>query len=124
MEVAVLIISLWLVVYGVFLVLYTQETRNFSKKFFPIKRLKIMAVIPLILGCILAIGAFHPAGTIWLLLILGLLSIAKGFYWIFGPEDQIKRILDWWHYRAEERTIRLWGLISLILGIAVLTYVI
>jgi hypothetical protein len=121
MQVAVLIISLLWIVLGVLLILYTQESRNFLRKLFYLERVRVLAIIPLILGCILVIGAFYGPSILWLVLILGLLAVAKGLYGILGPMARIKQSLDWWYYRAEERTIRLCGLIIFILGLAVLT---
>jgi hypothetical protein len=53
---------------------------------------------------------------LWLALILGVLALAKGLYVAFGPLVRIRQILDWWFYRTDETTIRLWGLIIFILG--------
>jgi hypothetical protein len=55
---------------------------------------------------------------------LGILAIGKGVYAAGGPSSQVKGMLEWWFNRADDSTIRLWGLICFILGMALLSYLI
>jgi uncharacterized protein YjeT (DUF2065 family) len=68
------------------------------------------------------VGAFFHKEMFWLVFVLGVLGILKGVFLIIGPSAHIKQLLDWWFRKASERTIRLNGLISVILGTAILSY--
>jgi uncharacterized protein YjeT (DUF2065 family) len=112
---------LWIVV-GTFLVLYTESTKEVFKKLFFIDHIRWMAALPLIFGILLLVGAFYHKEMFWLVFVLGVLGVLKGVFLIVGPSAQIKKLLDWWFHKASERTIRLNGLISVILGTAILSY--
>jgi len=50
--------------------------------------------------------------------ILGLAGIAKGIYFFVASTDQARAIMEWWFFSTSQETIRLFGLISFVLGIA------
>jgi uncharacterized protein YjeT (DUF2065 family) len=112
---------LWIVV-GTFLVLYTESTKGVFEKVFLTDHFRWLAVLPLVFGILLVVGAFSQKEMFWLVFILGVLGILKGVLLIIGPSAQIKKYLDWWFHKASDRTIRLNGLISVILGTAILSY--
>jgi hypothetical protein len=122
MNIVLYIISILWIVVGVFLVIYTEGTREFYKKLFLRDSVKWMAVIPVIFGVFLVVGAFYYERLFWLAIILGILALAKGVYVFFAPSHQIKGLLEWWFNRASDGTIRLFGLIIFILGSAMLSY--
>ena len=115
------IISVIWIAAGVFLIIYTDRYREFSKKVFPTDKLKVWAVVPLFFGVVLVLGAFFEKDVFWLAFILGLLALLKGVYLIAGPSAQAKKLVDWWFEKASDRIIRLSGLIILFLGSAILT---
>jgi uncharacterized protein YjeT (DUF2065 family) len=57
------------------------------------------------------------------IVILGLLSLAKGLLLLFGPREKIKRMIDWW-FEASDQVYRGWGILALGLGIAVLVTIV
>jgi hypothetical protein len=114
---------LWLVA-GTLLILYTEGTRAFLKRVFLGDSVRWMAVFPLLLGLLLVVGAFFYQELFWLALVLGILALLKGVYAAVGPSSQVKGILEWWFNQADDITIRLWGLISFTLGIALLSYLV
>jgi hypothetical protein len=83
-----------------------------------------MAIFPLVLGLFLVVGAFFYQELYWVALVLGIVAIVKGVYGVVGPSSQVKSILEWWLDKADDSTIRLWGLISFTLGIALLSYLV
>ena len=115
------IISVIWIAAGVFLILYTERYREFSKKMFPTDKLKVWAVVPLFFGVVLVLGAFFEKEVFWLAFILGLLALLKGVYLIVGPSAQSNKLLEWWFEKASDRTIRLSGLIIFFLGSAIFT---
>ena len=115
------IISVIWIAAGVFLIIYTDRYREFSKKVFPTDKLKVWAVVPLFFGVVLVLGAFFEKDVFWLAFILGLLALLKGVYLIAGPSAQAKKLVDWWFEKASDRIIRLSGLIIFFLGSAIFT---
>ena len=121
MIVLLYIISVIWIAAGVFLIIYTDRYREFSKKVFPTDKLKVWAVVPLFFGVVLVLGAFFEKDVFWLAFILGLLALLKGVYLIAGPSAQAKKLVDWWFEKASDRIIRLSGLIIFFLGSAIFT---
>ena len=115
------IISVIWIAAGVFLILYTERYRDFSKKMFPTDKIKVWAVVPLFFGVDLVLGAFFEKEVFWIAFILGLIALLKGVYLIVGPPAQVKKFLDWWFEKASDRIIRLSGLIIFFLGTAIFT---
>ncbi len=124
MKIVLFIISVSWIALGAFLILYTVHTREFLKKVFFRDHRRWFAVFPFVFGLILMAGAFYQREMFWLAFILGVLAIIKGVYLAIGSLTRIKAIQDWWYQRAGDGTIRLFGLITFILGCAVLSYVI
>ncbi|MBW1806306.1 MAG: hypothetical protein JRJ06_08075 [Deltaproteobacteria bacterium] len=122
MRIALYIISILWIVLGTFLIIYTENTRELLKKTLFTDRIRLLAILPTVFGIVLVAGAFYYKEMFWLTFILGLLGIIKGVYGFIGPQAQIKGLLDWWFHKAGDGTIRLYGLISFTLGIAILSY--
>ncbi len=121
MIIALYIVAILWIVTGILLILYTEGTMEVLKKFFFIEKVRLLAIFPIIFGIILIAGAFVFTQIFWLSLILGLLALLKGVYFIIGPLTQIKGLTDWWFDRASDRIIRLWGLIIFVIGIAMIS---
>ena len=122
MRIVLYIISILWIATGTLLIIYTENTRGFLKRVFLIERIRWLASLPLAFGAVLVVGAFYQRQLFWLAIILGGLGIIKGIYLSIGPVTQIRTLLDWWFHKADERTIRLHGLITFILGAAIFSY--
>jgi uncharacterized membrane protein required for colicin V production len=118
------IISVLWIVAGVLLILYTEETRAVLRKVLPRENIRWLAAFPLIFGVTLSIGAFYVREMLWLVLVLGILGIAKGIYLLAGPITRINALLQWWIEKADAKTVRLFGLITFTLGSGILLYLI
>ena len=107
-----LLASLWTIA-GVFLLVFPAK----AKKIFPklVKNLKTMSFIPLIAG-VLLIFSSRSSRLYWFVIVIGLLALAKGFFFIFAPEKKTKPFIDWW-LKASLGIYRLWGIVALALGI-------
>jgi len=121
MKISMYVISVLWIVTGASLVIYTERAKEVLPKNYSSAKVKLLALIPFVIGVILVIGAFSCTKVFWLALVLGFLAMAKGLYLVFGPSSQIKVLWDWWFLKADDRTIRLFGLISLVIGIALLS---
>lgn len=123
MRIFLAILSLMWVALGAMLILYTDNVRSFFKKLFAEANIRLLAVLPLAIGLLLLLASFSQGHMFLLVFILGLLAVLKGVYLLLGPLPQIRNLLEWWFDRAGETTIRMWGIITLVLGIAVFSYV-
>lgn len=122
MRVLVLIFSLVWMALGVALILYTEKIRSSFKPLYDKANVRTMAICPLVLGFIFLAASYSHGEVLPLFLIIGALAVSKGIYLLFGPIAQIKDLLEWWSVRADETTLRAWGIVSLVLGIAVFSY--
>jgi hypothetical protein len=123
MRLLLLIFSLLWMALGVTLILYTEKVRSFFQRSFAEANIRLMAPFPLVIGLMFLACSFSQGEVFALFLILGSLAVAKGIYLLFGPMSQIKSLLEWWSVRASETTLRAWGIVSLVLGIAVFSHV-
>jgi uncharacterized protein YjeT (DUF2065 family) len=113
---------LWIAV-GTSLIIYTGWTRRLWSKILERDNFKWLAILPGIFGLILIASAFYYAKAFWVALILGILALLKGLYLIIGPSHQLKALFDWWIHKAGDGTMRLYGMITFILGSVLLAYI-
>ena len=123
MRVFLLVFSIPWIALGVTLILYTEKVRSFFHRSFPEDNIRLIAPLPMIVGLIFLACSYSQGEIFPLFLILGSLAVAKGIYFLFGPIPQIKSLMDWWSVRASEVTLRAWGIVTLVLGIAVFSHV-
>ena len=116
------VIALVWVVAGTSLIVFTDKTRDMFKKVFLTENVKRLSFLPFILGVVLIIGAFSNRDIFWFAFILGLLATSKGIYFYMAPPQQTKALLEWWFNQAKPETMRVFGLIIFVLGVALFSY--
>jgi len=107
---------------GCTLVLYTGEYRRWFHNFITSTPPKILAALPAGIGLLLIIAAFaskYPA----LIVLLGLLAIAKGALVFFNPGKLFDQVKAWILESADDRTLRLFGIIAVVLGTAMVSWI-
>ena len=114
-------LALFWIAAGTLFILYTEESRRVLRNSTAEIKPKLLAFIPMVVGILLIFSA-SASGAFWFILILGLLAIGKGAYFLLGPHGQTKALLDWWFKSAQDRTYRFWGLVMIILGMVVLSW--
>lgn len=122
MRIFLLIFSLLWMAGGVALILYTGQVRVFFHRAFADTNMRLMAPLPVAIGLMFLACSYSRGEIFPLFLILGSLAVAKGLYLLAGPMPQIKNLLEWWTVRAGEVTLRAWGIVTLVLGIAVFSH--
>ena len=122
MRVFLLILSLLWVALGATIVLYANQVRSVLREFVLGINIRLWAFLAFLVGLMFLVGAFMVHEVFWIALVLGLLAIAKGAYFAFGPLPQIGSLLEWWFDRASEITIRLWGLITFTFGVTLVSW--
>jgi uncharacterized protein YjeT (DUF2065 family) len=111
----------WIAVGSLF-ILYTDESRRVLRNVMGEVMPRPLAFVPMVVGILLIISA-RASGAFWFILILGLLAVGKGLYLLLAPRSQTKALLAWWLNSAQDRTYRFWGLIIVVLGMAILSWV-
>lgn len=112
---------LW-VASGGFLILYTDQYRELMRKLFDRMGRVPMAVTAAVIGLLLVLSARGSlnAGVI---AVIGILAMAKGVVFFLNPNRIFEKTLRWWLEDAADQTYRLAGIIALILGTALFSWV-
>ena len=107
---------------GVCMILYTDETRNVFKQMVQMG-LKTMSAVAFVMGLLLivAAGASHYP---WFLRVVGLLALVEGVLLIMNPRDIMSTIYDWYLEQASDQTFRATGIITVIFGTALISWIV
>ena len=116
------LVSILLVVIGAVFILYTRWIRKSMKGILVKKNVRLLSPIHLAFGILLIISAGWSE-VFWLVFLLGLIGLAKGAFLLFGPKKQVDLAIKWWLRRASDQLYRFWGVISLVLGMALLSWI-
>jgi uncharacterized protein YjeT (DUF2065 family) len=122
MEWILYIISLLWIGAGSCLILYTQQSRVFLKKALRGVGLKLLSIIPITIGALLIAAAYYST-AFWTIVVLGILAIGKGCFFIFNPGKAADKIMRWFLDAVSDNMYRLAGIIALILGTALLSWI-
>jgi len=114
--------SVFFVVLGALVVLYTDWARVWLKRVLGHKHAHLFGLIPLTFGVLLAISAAWSE-IFWFVLILGLIALAKGLYLLLAKREQARVLAAWLTAGPSDQVLRLGGLIMVVLGTALLSWV-
>jgi len=114
--------SVVFVVIGACVVLYTDWVRGRITRVLGHKQSHLFGLIPLIFGVLMAISAAWSE-VFWLVLILGLIALAKGLYLLFARRSRIRVLAAWLADRPSDQVVRLGGLIMVVLGTTLLSWI-
>jgi hypothetical protein len=112
--------SLCLIFAGIIFILYTNWLKNLLQKLLNGFNLRWLFPLPLLLGSLFIVSKDlipYP----FVALVLGILLLLKGMYLLCAPR-QIDAIGKWWLDKAQDITYRFWGIIILILGITLFSW--
>ena len=116
------IISLLWIGAGSCIILYTPQSRAFLKKTLHGVDLGLISIVPITIGALLIISAYYSA-AFWTIVVLGILAIGKGCLFIFNPGNTADRMMAWFLNEVSDNMYRLAGIIALILGTALLSWI-
>jgi uncharacterized protein YjeT (DUF2065 family) len=114
--------SLILIAVGSCAILYTAETRSTLKTTVESLDPKILAALPAVLGLLLLICAGAGAHA-WFIRLLGLLAVLKGVMIFMNPADLWSTLRRWYLEALTDRAHRLTGIIAIILGTVILSWI-
>ena len=117
------IISFFCIAMGCCTILYTDETRKFVKSIFNEIDRKFISAFELIMGILLLISATASRQS-WFIRLFGLLAMLEGAVIFLIPKNLYDELMDWYLNSASNQTYRLFGILSLILGTAILSWII
>jgi uncharacterized protein YjeT (DUF2065 family) len=116
-------ISLLWIIFGTLGILYTEEYRNTAKRWLSKIDRKILAILPFIFGVLIIIAASASRHS-WFIRFIGFVGIAKGLFILASPNNLYEDVTEWYLSSASDQTFRFHGIIALILGTAVLSWII
>ena len=114
--------SFFCIAIGCCTILYTDETRKFVKSIFNEIDRKFISAFELIMGILLLISA-TASRQAWFIRLIGLLAIIEGAVIFLIPKNLYDELMDWYLNSASNQTYRLFGILSLVFGTAILSWI-
>jgi len=114
--------SFFMVAGGAGLVLYTEDMRRYVNSLMTPANEKIIAIVAAVIGALLiasATSSHHPG----FIVLLGMISLLKGVFIFFNPRGLYVPIRQWYLETATDQTFRLFGIIWLLLGTALFSWI-
>ena len=112
---------LWITA-GSLSIIYTTESRNVMKRLFEKTDRKILSVFPAIIGILLFISASWSLHS-WFLRILGIMAVIKGVIIFINPKNLYDEMMNWYLNSLSDQTYRFFGIVMIIIGTAVLSWI-
>ena len=106
---------------GTFAILYTDKYRAYLKKWMATINRIWLALVPAIAGLLLVLGAASTSHRGFISLI-GVLAIAKGILIYFNPRQWFEACQNWIEGMSDQG-YRLIGIMALVLGTVVLSWI-
>ena len=110
------------IAFGSCAILYTPQTREATSAFIHQTPTKVMAAIPFICGVLFLIAAssgIHP----WVIRAFGVLAMLKGVFIFLNPNDLYQKTLQWYLETLSDQAHRFMGILTVILGTALLSWI-
>ena len=105
-----------------FLILYTREAVTTFKKLFDSYEIRYLSIIPVVIGLLFLVSA-NATCYPWVFRIIALAAFAKAVLAILNPQKIYSRMLDWYFMDISNRTHRLFGIIGIVFGTVILTWI-
>ena len=83
---------------------------------------KILSVFPAIIGILLFISASWSLHS-WFLRILGIMAVIKGVIIFINPKNLYDEMMNWYLNSLSDQTYRFFGIVSIIIGTAILSWI-
>jgi uncharacterized protein YjeT (DUF2065 family) len=112
---------LWITA-GSWFIIYTTEYRNVMKRLFDKTNRKVLSVFPAIIGVLLFISASWSLHS-WFLRMLGIIAVIKGGIIFFNPKNLYDEMMKWYLNSLSDQTYRFFGIVLIIIGTAVLSWI-
>ena len=123
MRVIAYLLGFGIIAFSSFLILYTRATAdalNGTAQKYPIRYLAVPPVVVGVLFLLAAPVVVYP----WLFRIIGLLGIVKALLAYTNPNNVARRALEWYFVKTSDQAQRMFGIIGIIFGTAILSWII
>ena len=121
MKIIVYLLGFLWIAAGAAAILYTADYKAYLKGMIEKLDRRILALIPAIFGLLLLFAASSTTHG-WFIGLIGLLGIAKGVLIYFNPGGLFETGRDWL-YDLSDQGYRLMGIIALVLGTVVISWI-
>ncbi len=115
-------ISVFYIVSGVCFILYTSQSREYTSILMKKVDRRILSVLVIIIGLLLIASSFYDR-FLWVIVVIGVLALIKGTFILFSPVNLYNKMLDWYLTKTTDQTYRFFGIIILIIGTAIFSWV-
>ena len=112
---------LWITA-GAWFIIYTGDSRDVMKRLLNKIDRKILSVFPAIIGVLLFISASWSLHS-WFLRILGIMAVIKGAIIFINPKNLYDELTNWYLNSLSDQTYRFLGIVWIIIGTAVLSWI-
>jgi uncharacterized protein YjeT (DUF2065 family) len=107
---------------GVWMILYSHESRKVFKQLVKNLDRRILCMLPVVAGILLLLSAPWSRHS-WLIRLFGFFAVMKGGFIFWNPNNLYDKITDWFLTSVSDQTYRLFGIITLIFGTAILSWI-
>ena len=114
--------SLIWISFGAGLIIYTLESKRIIKRLVTDLDRRILSALPAVLGVFLIIAASESRHS-WFIRLIGILAVLKGGFIFWNPQNLYEKIVDWYLNALSDQTFRFFGIITLILGTVILSWI-
>ena len=108
---------------GAWMILYSHESRKVFKQLVKNLDRRILFALPAVTGILLLFSAAWARQS-WRIRFFGILALLKGGFIFWNPNNLYDKIADWYLNSVSDQTYRFFGIITLILGTAILSWII
>lgn len=108
--------------FGTGLILYTRESKSMLKNLITNLDRRILSALPAFFGIILIIAASESRHS-WFIRLIGILAVLKGGFIFWNPQNLYDKIVNWYLNAVSDQTFRFFGIITLILGTAISSWI-
>lgn len=115
-------ISLIWIASGAWMILYADQSRKVFKNLVKDLDHRILSILPAVTG-ILFLFAASWSRQPWFIRLLGILAVLKGGFLFWNPNKLSDKIMDWYLNALSDQTYRFFGIIALILGTVILSWI-
>ena len=123
MKLFLYLISLSWIAAGAGYILYTQPVREVAGNLIKGANEKIIAGLAVLVGLLFLFGASSTRHS-GFILFLGIVALAKGAFIFLNPRGYWQKVKTWYVDETSDQTYRLFGIIALILGTALFSWII
>ncbi len=106
---------------GSFLVLHTEKALELGEMILEKSTYRMWGIVGGAFGILLSVSSFW-SGMVWFLFLLGLMFAGLGIFVFLGEEEKVRPLVRTWSSMSGTG-LRLWGLILVVTGTAILSWI-